>query len=192
MVPAGVLLALVAARTQTGGVVIAGVSAGGVGGGVVDVPDRGVTPRVAARVIPQDHHAAEQAVEQAPLGVHGDQLPGLRVRVQPAEPHPGFTGWSVPARVQQRPGRRGGDRTVAHHPRRGLDTNAVSAEHGGVRHHEMDLHRHCGCGGSSSEAFHQGVGHDLSPGPLAGLPGADHRPCVLVQRGERSDPLHHG
>ena len=68
----------------------------------------GVTPGGEAGVIPQDDHAAQHPVEQAPPGVHRDQLAVLRVGVEPPDPHAGRPGRVVPVRVQQGAGRCGG------------------------------------------------------------------------------------
>src|SRR6478609_542884 len=109
----------------------AGGSTVGVSGDVVVVPDGGVAPGGAAGVVPGDEELPGGVGEVAAVGVAVDQVPGVGVGVEAADP--GFEVWAGGA--DEFSGEGCGDRSVADQD----GGFVVAVEQGAVGHHELDV-----------------------------------------------------
>ena len=156
--PARGLLGVVAGLAEPLGVVAAGGTVPGVVEGVVEVAHRGVTPRGAADLVAQPDEPGERPAEPAAPAIHGDQVSGVGVGVEPPEPQLLSGGDSAGDDLA---GQLGGDRTVP------LEVGGLVtvAEQVVVCHHQAQRYRRStGLGGLALEdPSHQGVGHQLTP-----------------------------
>jgi hypothetical protein len=164
---------------------------------VVGVRHQAVAPRRGAAVVAQDEQPAQETGEDAPPGVHGDEVPAVGRGVEPADPHGRVTCLADPLASN---GRRDG--AVPRDPCGLCDTGATcraadgGAEQRRVGHDEVYLERLHLAHGPAGEQPRRRVGHDRPEAAPVGslvvaLP-ADHGGGPGAQRGVGAHGLAQG